>query len=236
MQVDGINPGVPAPIGVCPVDPSSMRTAQEIKNQLIETLAEILDGPLKAAGFARNKRSLVYCRKVNGTEHRITFTVHCHPKYQPGAEAHIYPSLQVLMPQVSEAALALVKNDKLLLANSPEIIIGEPIEFTAPKDKHQRWFATGGEQFAAACGSIQAFLSNWALPFLSEVSTPVDLIKLHETNDERIVKSHNWHIFIAAAYQIMGRLDKARDVVRRRFGRPGLRKQFAPLFASLAIE
>jgi len=213
-----------------------MRTAPEIKNQLIETLAEILDGPLKAVGFARNKRSLVYCRKVNGTEHRITFTVHCHPKYHPGAEAHIYPLLQVHMPQVSEAALALVKGDKLLLANSPEIIIGEPIDFTAPKDKHERWFATGNEQFAAACGSIQAFLSNWVLPFLSEVSTPVDLVRLHEANDERIVKSHKWHIFIAAAYQIMGRLDKARDVVRQQFGRLGLRKQYAPLFKSLALE
>ena len=213
-----------------------MRTAPEIKNQLIETLAEILDGPLKAVGFARNKRSLVYCRKVNGTEHRITFTVHCHPKYQPGAEAHSYPSLQVLMPQVSEAALALVKGDKLLLANAPEIIIGEPIDFTAPKDKHQRWFATGNEQFAAACSSIHVSLSNWVLPFLSEISTPVDLIKLHEANDERIMKSQKWHIFIAAAYKLLGQLDKSRQVVREQFVRAGLRKQYAPLFASLAIE
>ena len=213
-----------------------MRTAPEIKNQLIETLAKILDGPLKTDGFARNKRSLVYCRKVNGTEHRITLTIHSNPKYEPGADAHIYPTLQVLMPQVSEAALALVKGDKWLLANAPEIIIGEPIDFTAPKDKHQRWFATGDEQFAAACISIQAFLSNWVLPFLSEISTPVDLVRLHEANDQRIMKSHQWHIFIAAAYQITGQLDKARDVVRQHLGRPGLRKLYAPLFTSLAIE
>ncbi len=43
-------------------------------------------------------------------------------------------------------------------------------------------------------------------------------------------------IFIAAAYQVMGQLDKARDVVRQQFSRPGLRKLYAPLFQSLAIE
>src|SRR5688572_7338090 len=99
-----------------------MKTAPEIKNQLIETLAKILDEPLKGVGFGRNKRSLVYRRNVKGTEHRIAFIVYCNPKYQPGAEAHIYPSLEVLMPQVSEAALALVKGNKLLLANAPEMI------------------------------------------------------------------------------------------------------------------
>lgn len=213
-----------------------MKTSPEIKNQFLETLAAVLDEPLKVLGFTRNKRSLVYARKVNGAEHRITFIIHCHPKYQPGAEAHIYPSVQVVMPQVSESALALVKGDKMLLAGAPEIIIGMPIEFTAPKDKHQRWFATGHDEFVTACDSIREFLAHWVLPFLSEVSTPADLVKLYEANDARIMKQKHWYIFIAAAYQVMGQLDKARDVVRQQFGRPGLRKQYAPLFTSLAVE
>ena len=199
-----------------------MKTAAEIKNQLLQTLAEILDEPLKTVGFTRNKRSLVYNRTINDAEHRITFVVHSHPKYQPGAEAHIYPALQIGLPQVCEVALALVKGDKLLLANAPDIIVGQPIEFTAPKDKRQQWFATGNEQFGAACESIKAFLFNWVLPFLSEVSTPADLVKIYETNDERMMKLQHWHIRIAAAYQVLGQIDKAREVVRRHFGSLGL--------------
>lgn len=213
-----------------------MKTALEIKNQLLETLAEVLDEPLKTVGFSRNRRSLVYVRKINDAEQRITLIIHCHPKYQLGAEVHIYPSVQVAMPQVSAGALALVRGDKVLLAGAPEIVIGQPIEFTAPKDKHQRWFATGNEEFVAACDSIQAFLTRWVLPFLSEISTPADMIKFYETNDARIMKQKHSYIFIAAAYQVLGQFEKAREVVQQQFGSPGLRKRYAPLFASLGVD
>jgi len=43
--------------------------------------------------------------------------------------------------------------------------------------------ATGNEQLVATCDSIRAFLTSWVLPFLSEVSTPSELVKLYETND-----------------------------------------------------
>jgi hypothetical protein len=36
-------------------------------------------------------------------------------------------------------------------------------------------------------------------------------------NDSRIVKQKHWHIFIAAAYQALGQLDEAREVVRQEF-------------------
>ena len=211
-----------------------MKTATEIKNHFLETLPAVLDEPLKTVGFVRNRRSLVYARKVSAAEHRITVTIHSHPKYQPGAEAHIYPSVEVVMPKVSENALALVKGDKLLLANAPEIIIGEPIDFTAPKEAHQRWFATGHEQLVVACTSIREFLARWVLPFFAEVSTPSDLIRLYERNDARIMKQK--YIFISAAYELTGQLDKAREVVRQQLGRPGLRKLYAPLFKTLAVE
>jgi hypothetical protein len=99
-----------------------MKTAPEIKNQLLETLAEVLDLPMKAVGFTRNKRSLVYTRKVNDAEHRIMFIIHYHPKYQPGAEAHIHPMLQLRMSKVSEIALAMVTGDNMLLAGASEIL------------------------------------------------------------------------------------------------------------------
>jgi hypothetical protein len=211
-------------------------TLAEVKNWLLEALTAVMDEPLKRAGFARKKGSLTYSRTLNAAEQQISFVTDYFPKYQPGAEAHIHPMLQLKMSPVSENALSLVNGDKMLLAGAPEIIMNQPIEFTAPKDKHQRWFAAGNEQFVAACGSIQAFLTLWVLPFLSEITTPADLVKLYETNDPRIMKQKHWHIFIAAAYEVSGQLDKARQVVRAQFGGAGLRRRYAPLFASLAIE
>lgn len=213
-----------------------METSADVKNELLEALAAVVEEPLKQVGFARKKGSLTYSRTVNAAEQSITFVMDCFPKYQPGVEAHIHPVLQLRMSPVSEKALTLVNGDKMLLADAPEIIVNQPIEFTAPKDKHQRWFATGHEQFVAACDSIQTFLARWVLPLLSEVSGPADLVKLYEMNDARFMRQKHWHIVIVAAYQVLGQLDKAREVVRQQFGSPGLRKRYAPLFASLAVE
>ena len=213
-----------------------MRTPAEVNQQLSEALAAVVDEPLKKVGFTRAKGSPTYSRMLNAAEQHITFVMDCFPRYQPGAEAHIHPMVQLRMSMVGEKALSLVNGDRMLLADAPEIIVNQPIEFSAPKSQHQRWFATGNEQFVAACGSIQAFLTRWLLPFLSEISTPTELVKLYETNDPRIMKQKHWHVFIAAAYVVTGQLDKARLVAREQFGSAGLRKRYAPLFASLAIE
>ena len=207
-----------------------------MKSILLFALDEVLDEPLKQIGFARKKDSLTYCRTLNIAEQQINFVVDWFPKYQPGVEAHIHPMVRLMMPQVSEKALALVNNDDKLLAGTPDVILNQPIEFAAPKDKHQRWFATGTEQFIVACDSIRSFLTSWVLPFLSEVSTPSGLVKLYESNDTRVMKQKHWHIFIIAAYQVLGQLDKARQVVREQFGSPGLRKRYASLFSSLTME
>jgi hypothetical protein len=213
-----------------------MTTPAEVKKQLLEALTAVVDEPLKQVGFARKKGSLTYSRTLNAAEQQITFVMDCFPKYQPSAEAHIHPMVQLRMPLVSEKALALVSGDKMLLADAPEIIMNQPVEFTAAKEMHQRWFATGKEEFIVACDSIRAFLARWVLPFLSEISTPAEFVKLYETNDPRVMKQKHWHIFIAAAYGVLGQIDKARQVVRDQFGSAGLRKRYAPLLQSLGIE
>jgi hypothetical protein len=213
-----------------------MTTPTELKQHLLEALALVVDEPLKRAGFVRRSSSLTFSRTLNAAEQQIAFVMDCFPQYQPDAEAHIHPMLQLRMPTVSDKALALVNGDKMLLANAPEIIVNQPIEFAAPKEMHQRWFATGKEQFVIACNSIQPFLTQWVLPLLAEISTPVELIRIYETKDPRIMKQRHWHIFIAAAYDLLGQIDKAHQVVREEFGSPGLRKRYASAFNSLAAR
>jgi len=68
---------------------------------------------------------------LNAAEQQINFVTDYFPKYQPNAEAHIHPMLLLRMPRVSERALALVKGNNLLLADAPDVIVNQPIEFTA---------------------------------------------------------------------------------------------------------
>ena len=207
-----------------------MTTQSIVKNHLLNALVAFVDEPMRNEGFARTKNIFTFTRKLNGSEQSIVFVADLFPKYQPGAEAHIHPMLRLAMPEVSRLAVTLVKGDEMLLAGAPEIIVNQPIEFAAPKDAHVRWFATGTEQFNEACQSIIAFLRRWVLPFLSELSTPEDLVRAYETNDWRLMKQKHWYIFVAAAYEALGRSDDARSVVLKQFGSPGMRKRYSKLF------
>jgi hypothetical protein len=213
-----------------------MTTPAHIKKELLASLVLVLDQPLKETGFVRKESSLAYVRTLNEAEQQIVFAVDYLPKYQPGAEAHIHPMLRIAMPKVSRAALDLVGGDKMLLADAPDVILNQPIDFVAPKNSHQYWYATGQGQFVNACESIRQFLWRWVLPFLTELSTPQELVKLSASNDERIMKQKHWYIFVAAAYQLMGQMDRAREITKQHLGSAGSRRRYAPLFKSLGIE
>ncbi len=207
-----------------------------MKEELLKALIDGVDEPLASFGFARNGGSLIYSRTLNSSVQQINFVYDCLPKAQSTTEVHIHPMLRIAMHDVSQKALELVRGDVMLLAGSPEIIVNQPIEFTAPKDLFQRWFVNGSRNFTSSCEAIKDFILLWVLPFLSAMSTPSDLIKLCEDNDSRIMKQKHWYIFVAAAYECLGESEKAREVVRQQFGRSGLRRRYAPLFTSLAIE
>lgn len=206
-------------------------TAQETaQSHLLTALAQVADKPLSLEGFARRNGTLTFTRKMNASEQEVIFVADWFPKCQPGTEAHIHPMFRVKMPMISKRAIELVKGDRMLLAGAPDIIVNHPIEFAAPKEEHHRWFATGREEFIGVCQSVIAFLRQWVLPLLSNLSTPEDLVRAYESNDARLMTQKHWHVFVAAAYMELGRPDEARAMVRKQFGSPGMRKRYSKLF------
>lgn len=198
-------------------------------------LGAVVDEPLRVAGFSRAMRSVIYTRTHCAAEQEIRFAFDVAPSLSPGAEAHVHPMLRLGMSQVSETALSLVNGDRLLLAGAPSIIVNQPIEFTAPKDKHQRWFASGGDEFMVVCQQILRFINCWVLPLADEFSSPADLIRWYERGDHRVMKQQHWYVYVVAALRLEGRMDEACEVARKMFGRPGLRKRYSALFSSLGI-
>ena len=210
-----------------------MRSQKEIKADLLAALNAVGDEAFAGMGFKRRKGSLDYIRTIRDAQQTIAFAVDWLPKYQLGEELHLHPAMHLAMKPVTEAALRLVAGNKMLLANAPDIIVNQPIEFTAPKSEHVRWFASGFDQMKAKVAEIGVFVRKWVIPFLDELTTPDDLIGVYERADERIMKQRHWYLFVAAAHLEKGCKSEALAVLEGNLGAPGLRKRYSTAFETL---
>ncbi len=197
---------------------------------LLQALEVEGDSALEQLRFKRRKRSLEYVRKEDGAIHKIAFVADFFPGYQADAEAHLHPMMRVEMPDVSERALELVDGNRVLLADAPEVIVNQPIELAAPKGEHARWFAAGDREFGDRVREIVAFLRKWTIPLLDELTTPESLVDAYERREERLLRLRHWHLFVAAALELMGRSGRARRVLEDQLGAPGLRRRYAAAF------
>lgn len=213
-----------------------MSRGSDVRTRVADALAEVVDPPLLGRGFQRPAGSLTYSRMSREAEQRVSFFVEPFPGYQEGAEAHIQPAIQISMPKVTERALLMVEGDRMLLAGAPGIVVNQPIEFAAPKEDHRRWFVAGSEAYPVVCASIRDFLLKWSLPLLDQLTTASDLVAIYERDDDRLVKQRHWYVFVAAAYQLLGRSESAREVVQRHFSAPGVRRRYGALLASVGLD
>ncbi len=207
-----------------------MATKNEVKSTLITALEAHLDSYLADAQFDRRKNSLIYTRKNDDVVQEINIQLNFKPKYQPGVDAHIYPMIKLMIPRVSEIALDMIEGKKIVLANAPEIILNQPMEMTAPKEHHVRWFATEYSEFVDVVVQIRGFIERWAITFLNEYNSINGITKAYELNDDRLMRQQHWYIYVAAAYVLENKKEDAKKVVEEKFGKPGLRKQFSALF------
>lgn len=210
-----------------------MRSEKEIKADLLEALSVVGDDIFAEMGFKRRKGTFNYVRTIHDARQSIAFNVDYLPKYEPEEELHIHPAVLVTMMPVTEAALQLVAGNKMLLANAPEVITNQPIDFLAPKSEHVRWFASGLEKMKIQVSEICRFVRKWGVPFMDELATPDDLVRLYKNADKRVMKQRHWYIFIAAAYLLRGDESGALRVLEDNLGAPGLRKRYSQAFKIL---
>jgi hypothetical protein len=213
-----------------------MRLHQDIRHDLLTALELEADDSLGALGFGRRKGTTEYKRQKKDATHAIVFVTDLFPRYEPDAEAHIHPKMRVAMPVVSERALALVAGDEMLLANAPEVILNQPIEFAAPKEQRVRWFAAGRQQFKQRIRDITAFTQAWTVPLLDELDSPESLARVYSRKDDRIMMQKHWYLYVVAAYDLMGMPEKACEVLEMELGAPGLRSRFSVAFRTLGLE
>jgi hypothetical protein len=210
-----------------------MSKAADVKATVSEAMSIVVDEPLARTGFMRRRGALVYRRALNDVEHAINFVVHCFPQYRRDMDVHIQPWVQVRLPVISDISIRLLKGDKALLANAPDLVLNQPLDLVAPRDAHQRWFAKSPEDYLETCNSILDFLQDWGIPFLSAISTPADLVQMYRTNDARVLAQKHWYVYVVAALVSLDEGERALEVAQREFASPLLRRRYAPLFESL---
>lgn len=71
------------------------------------------------------------------------------------------------------------------------------------------------------------------MPLLEELTCEKDYLALYEKKDKRIIWDDNQSLYIASAYVNNHKLKEANQVIEKRFGKPGMRKQYKEAFEFL---
>lgn len=75
-----------------------------------------------------------------------------------------------------------------------------------------------------------AFLKEYTMPLLEQLTCEKDYLTLYENKDKRIIWDNNQFLYVASAFFNDHRLKEAIQVIEERFGKPGLRKRYKQVF------
>jgi hypothetical protein len=197
---------------------------------LLAVLLPALDQGLIPHGLKRRgAKSAKYVRAVGETKQFIEIVTYLNPRYEPSAQLHVYPFLEIQMPSVSNIALRMV-DDELLLAGVPEITIRQPLDMAVPTAEQQRWFVYGEESRLSVARLVCISIEKWGVPFLDDYRVPADFIRGYERGDPRLLRQEHLAIHVAAAHLLLGQPREAEALLKRKLGSVGLRQRYARAF------
>lgn len=203
-----------------------------MKADFQSALSLVADDHFQDWGYQRRSGSFRYVHRDQCATHTVLFSADYFPKYEPTAEIAILPVLRVAMPEVSQMALRLVDGDRMLLADAPDLVVAQPLDFSAPYRFHEWWFAVGHDEIQRCVQKAVSFFETWGLPLMDDLRCSRDLIAVCTDDDERLLKQEHWYVFVAAALALDGRNEDACSLLRDRLA-PGMQRMYAAVFENL---
>ena len=188
-----------------------------------------MDPTFNQEGFTRELNSIEYVRKVEGGSQYVCIFSENRPRYEPLALARLYPQIRFRFPELNRIAFEMV-GGKIELIGGCDWTFSQPIDLVIPKQHHTCWFIYNEKSVDSCLQSLMMSLETWIFPFLSEYSSIESLTAAYAKKDPRYVWSRPLCIFVTAALIHSGELNKASEVLETKFGRPGVRKQYAMAF------
>ena len=194
--------------------------------QVICSLASELDFYFEERGFKRRKNGLIYVRKVGTTIKKIDMVFFSNPSYYQNVLAHIYPHMEILFPNVNSTAKIFASKlipEKWL----DKFTIRQPIQIYSNSED---FCLKDISNYECLKEEILAFLKEYTMPLLEQLTCEKDYLTLYENKDKRIIWDDNQFLYVASAYFNEHRLKEATQVIEKRFGKPGLRKRYKQVF------
>ena len=200
---------------------------KDVKNTILNMAETQLDEVLQMNGFKRRSNSLIYARKSKGSTQKIEIMYFLHPSYYNNALAHIYPQLSVYYPDIQELAKKIL-GDTIITSGLKNQILRQPIQvYHDSKD----WVLYNEKDNITIGENIKDFLVNYSIPLLNDINNIDGYLEAYWNNDKRIIKDDRQHVYFACACALKKDFNEGYEIVKKRFGKKGTRRQYAALFA-----
>ena len=202
-------------------------------------LLSMLDGPIDNAilpnGFKRKGKSIAYRKKLEDVEQEINFYATFFPRYNIGAEAHIQPMFALKNSSVTKKALELANGNEAIVGGTSGLILNQDIQFAAPSDKHESWYAKDSTGYYAIGLSICKFMDSWLYGLLKDTDSLDAFINAFESSDPRVLRQKHGYVYATAACLLRGERARGQAIMETFLGKPGLRKMYAAVYENLLI-
>lgn len=200
---------------------------KDVKNMILNMAETQLDEVLQMNGFKRRNNSLIYARKSKGSTQKIEIMYFLHPSYYKNALAHIYPQLSVYYPDIQELAKKIL-GDTIITSGLKNQILRQPIQvYHDSKD----WVLYNEKDNITIGENIKDFLVNYSIPLLNDINNIDGYLEAYWNDDKRIIKDDRQHVYFACACALKKDFNEGYEIVKKRFGKKGPRRQYAALFA-----
>ena len=200
---------------------------KDVKNTILNMAETQLDEVLQMNGFKRRSNSLIYARKSKESTQKIEIMYFLHPSYYNNALAHIYPQLSVYYPDIQELAKKIL-GDTIITSGLKNQILRQPIQvYHDSKD----WVLYNEKDNITIGENIKDFLVNYSIPLLNDINNIDGYLEAYWNDDKRIIKDDRQHVYFACACASKKDFNEGYEIVKKRFGKKGPRRQYAVLFA-----
>ena len=202
---------------------------REVKEAVIAALAECADKTFETVGFQRRPNSLRYDRELPECSQSVEVNIEHSPKDNPNAAAAVYPWLTVTIPNVDAVAVDMTGGDDALLSRTASTL-HQPIELVSPKGTGARWYLYQPDSVVAVVREFEAYSTRWLFRFLDEYSSAKGIIAMYRNGDNRVLHDQDQFLRLIAGLISCGEYDAANETLVVKFGRPAMRRRFAPVF------
>jgi hypothetical protein len=211
-----------------------MQSVKLAKSCFEEARQAIADPFFFEKGFVREENSDVFEKNRGEYSHNIWLEADFHQRGTCGIQLLIDPVVHWRIPAIGKKVLEIIGEELFWITCRSDLVLGQSIRHFVVGNTDLGWRATSAREHEFAISSICEFMNRHVLPMLENMQSIADFIRLHETNEPKIVKQQDQYVFVAAAYLMQGRHDEASLVMEKHLCRPGLRKRYAPVFEYLS--